>query len=303
MVFEQDGCLSGLRAGWSSSKMDAFCSRCVRFKIFLLFSVFSVSRLCIFRVYHLFFVSILNMGDTQEVIDVLIMKKLEPIETAMNFINEQYEAILAKLNKIEEENASLKLENNALKSKLEMAVIKINEHEMSLDEQEQYQRRDCVEIKGIPTTEDENTSDLVVQVADLLDVELEESDISISHRLPATDKTWSDSRGMKHPPPPPIIIAKFVRREDKENFYKARNRLKNKTVGDLQRFNDLDLDCENQIYISESLNQRRKKLFKSCLKVKKDLNFRFISTSNGRIFLKKDQAQSLRRNQERTRPC
>ena len=229
------------------------------------------------------------MSDTQEVIDVLIMKKLEPIETAMNFINEQYEAILAKLNKIEEENASLKLENNALKSKLEMAVIKINEHEMSLDEQEQYQGRDCVEIKGTPTTEDENTSDLVVQVADLLDVELEESDISISHRLPATDKTWSDSRGMKHPPPPPIIIAKFVRREDKENFYKARNRLKNKTVGDLQRFNDLDMDCENHIYISESLTQRRKKLFKSCLKVKKDLNFRFISTSNGRIFLRKDQ--------------
>ena len=60
-----------------------------------------------------------------------------------------------------------------------MAVIKINEHEMSLDEQEQYQRRDCVEIKGIPTTEDENTSDLVVQVADLLDVELEES-VSVS---------------------------------------------------------------------------------------------------------------------------
>ena len=117
------------------------------------------------------------MSDTQEVIDVLKMKKLEPIETAMNFINEQYEAILAKLNKIEEENASLKLENNALKSKLEMAVIKINEHEMSLDEQEQYQRCDCVEIKGIPTTEDENTSDLVVQVADLLDVELDESDI------------------------------------------------------------------------------------------------------------------------------
>ena len=94
---------------------------------------------------------------------------------------------------------------------------------------------------------------------------------------------------MKHPPPPPIIIAKFVRRENKENFYKARNRLKNKTVGDLQRFNDLDLDCENHIYISESLTQRRNKLFKSCLKVKKDLNFRFISTSNGRIFLKKDQ--------------
>lgn len=142
------------------------------------------------------------MSNTQEEIDVLIDKKLEPIETAMNFINERYESILAKLNKIEEENACLKLENNALKSKLEMAIIKINEHKMILDEQEQYQRRDCVEIKGIPPTEDQNTSDIVVQVAELLDIELEESDISISHRLPASDKPWLDSRGVKHPPSP-----------------------------------------------------------------------------------------------------
>mgnify|MGYP001798221451 FL=1 len=41
-----------------------------------------------------------------------------------------------------------------------MAVSKLNEHEMCLDELEQYQRRDCVEIKGIPLTENENTSDL-----------------------------------------------------------------------------------------------------------------------------------------------
>ena len=34
----------------------------------------------------------------------------------------------------------------------------------------------------------------------------------------------------------------------------------------------------------------KRKLFKSCLKVKKELNFKFISTSSGRIFLKKDRS-------------
>ena len=81
-------------------------------------------------------------------------------ENQLNFINNQYESILVIFKKFEEENASLKLKNTALKRKLEMAVSKLNEHEMCLDELEQYQRRDCVEIKGIPLTENENTSDL-----------------------------------------------------------------------------------------------------------------------------------------------
>ena len=46
----------------------------------------------------------------------------------------------------------------------------------------------------------------------------------------------------------------------------------------------------NNIYIQESLTVAKRKLFKSCLKVKKELNFKFISTSSGRIFLKKDRS-------------
>ena len=45
----------------------------------------------------------------------------------------------------------------------------------------------------------------------------------------------------------------------------------------------------NKIFISESLTQTRKKLFKAALKVKKELNFDFISTSNGRIFLRQNK--------------
>ena len=54
---------------------------------------------------------------------------------------------------------------------------------------------------------------------------------------------------------------------------RARYKLKNESSRDLAG-------------TSSSLTQTRKKLFKAALKVKKELNFDFISTSNGRIFLR-----------------
>ena len=117
------------------------------------------------------------------------------------------------------------------------------------------------------------------QEAGLLDVEVCEDDISISHRLPPI-RPWTDDNGTVHSPPP-SIIAKFVKRGVEENFYRARYKLKNKSSRDLAGLSSAE---ENKVFISESLSQTRKKLFKAALKAKKELNFDFVSTINGRIF-------------------
>ena len=49
---------------------------------------------------------------------------------------------------------------------------------------EQYSRRDCIEISGLPQENDEDLKKLVVKIGSLMDVELDERHISISHRLP-----------------------------------------------------------------------------------------------------------------------
>ena len=68
------------------------------------------------------------------------------------------------------------------------------------------------------------TNEVVKQVAGLLDVELGEDDISISHRLPPIPP-WTDKDGIVHSPPL-SIIGKFVKRHVKEKFYRARYKLK-----------------------------------------------------------------------------
>jgi hypothetical protein len=49
----------------------------------------------------------------------------------------------------------------------------------------------------------------------------------------------------------------------------------------------------NAIYINESLTQKNKALFKQCLKMKKDLHYRLIWTSNGKIRLRKNSESSI----------
>ena len=59
-------------------------------------------------------------------------------------------------------------------------------------------------------------------------VEVTDNDISVSHRLPPSKAYKS-----KKPAGPSPIIAKFVRRDIKEAFYRARMKLKGKTTKDL----------------------------------------------------------------------
>jgi len=55
------------------------------------------------------------------------------------------------------QDASLEAENAKLASKLQFC-------EASLNNLEQYSRRECVEISGIPEAEDENTKEIAFKV-------------------------------------------------------------------------------------------------------------------------------------------
>lgn len=77
---------------------------------------------------------------------------------------------------------------------------------------EQYSRRDCVEIKGIPVNQNENTDNVVIDGVKLMDVPLKSEDISISHRLP-------QSKNSKYHP---IIMAKLTSRKARYMLQKLR---------------------------------------------------------------------------------
>lgn len=57
---------------------------------------------------------------------------------------------------------------------------------------------------------------------------------------------------------------------------------------------DIGYSEKNKIYLAESLTERNRILFKDCLKVKKDMEFKFIWTLDGKIFMRKDKDSAVR---------
>ena len=79
-----------------------------------------------------------------------------------------------------------------------------------LDDLEQHSRKSCIRINGVHQKQDEDTTNIVCEVAKTLDVDLDPNDISVSHRL-QTEK-W-----------PKQITARFTHANKDQNF---RERLK-----------------------------------------------------------------------------
>ena len=81
------------------------------------------------------------------------------------------------------------------------------------DKLEQYTRKNSIEIHGVPESAYTETEDVVLKLAEALDVSVEPKDIEICHKL--------NRKGNK-----PIIV-KFISHKVKTNLYRARAKLKN----------------------------------------------------------------------------
>ena len=108
----------------------------------------------------------------------LLDSKLQPIQAKLDDLvkqmNDNYTNLQTKLDLLEARNASLAAENATLTNRLQSC-------ETCLNNLEQYSRRECVEISGIPEVKDENTDDIVIKVGSLIGLDLTKNDISVSH--------------------------------------------------------------------------------------------------------------------------
>ena len=115
-------------------------------------------------------------------------------------------------------------------------------------------------------------------------MEDEFEDILTAHPLPTFNKT-AESK----------IIETFARRAVKDEFYSNRKLVTGKKASSLKNLKGLlqrswrGPQQEDLRYISESLTPRRKKLFGSTNKIKKDLCWKFIWTNPRRIYLKQGE--------------
>ena len=218
-----------------------------------------------------------------------LRKAVDEVVKLSKFIDDRYDELLRQIKTSNEESKALLLENKVLKKTLQELEQKHTTLLKEINEKNQYDRRECIEIRGIPQPDDgssESTDQIVKDIGKLVDVDITDQDISVSHRLPQRKQTSYGQMPRRNAGPPPIIV-KFTRRNIKERLYGARRKLSESTTSDLGYFE------ENKIYLAESLTEINRELFRAYLSVKKELKFNYIWTYNGRIFLRENRESSV----------
>lgn len=216
-----------------------------------------------------------------------ITARCDEIEKSQEFQSKQYEEILKKhtdttslLQEAKKEIKRLQDVTTSQEQQISQLTDQQYNHAQEIDEILQYSRRDCIEIVGIPKAQDEDPKEILKEVCSIIGVNIKDEEISTIHRLP-------DSKKQKD-----RLIAKFVRRETKDKVYQSRRKLVGKTTNHLPSFQSHS-SRPSKIFINESLTKARKALFSKIYEFKKDNNYKFLWTNNGKIYLREKEQSPL----------
>lgn len=224
--------------------------------------------------------------ELQEIRDDIknLREKCEHIERSQEFLSQKYDKVIES---IQESKKKIQANSSKIDRQTEStSYLEANVDEIYtiLDELQQYSRRDCLEIQGVPQIENEDLEQLVIEVCDLIGAKVTRDDISIAHRLPDTRKTKDR------------MIVKFLRRKKKEEVYKCRKQLQKKSIKDLPSIESQPSRSKKstgKIHINESLTAYRRNLLWKVNEFKKENNFKFLWTNSGKIFLRQNESSEV----------
>jgi len=204
-----------------------------------------------------------------------LRNEIAEIQKSQKFISENHDGLNKDYKSVLLSNKKQKQELSNLAKRTDELQKRSSDEELKLDELEQYDRRQNLELEGVPFMENEDVNKITMELAKQLEVDLVEEDISIAHRLPR--KRPHGRIGIK--PKHPTIIVRFISRHKRNEIYANRFKAKN--------MDEFPVDNMEQFYINENLTQRRKRLFWLTKNKSKELDYKFIWTVNGQIFVRK----------------
>ena len=211
-----------------------------------------------------------------------LIDRCNQLESSQSFISQKFDDLTRSLQETKKQVCTLESKVNEQGRSIAFLRDEGSVRDCEIDEVQQYSRRDCLEIVGIPSLPNDNPKKLFMDLCSQMDIDLDEKEIAIVHRLP-------DTKGQKN-----RMIAKLVRREVKERIYRHKKKLVGKTTKIIPAVNsELGKSIPpnpNKIFINESLTSYRKKIFNKAYKFKKDNQFKFLWTMNGKIFLRENES-------------
>ncbi|MEW8547181.1 MAG: hypothetical protein AB2693_27025 [Candidatus Thiodiazotropha sp.] len=180
-------------------------------------------------------------------------------ELVTSIVNGVLEGLYNKLSSLETENKKLMSENSELKAR----VMKLED---AVDTAEQYSRRNCLRISGVREQPNENTDDIVTNIASAIDVDIDFRDLDRSHRL-GRASTQDRPRDK-----PRDIIVKFTTYRARARFFKARTLTKSRGF--------------MGVFINEDLTKNRSKLLYEARRRVKSHQLKSAWSVDGTVLIK-----------------
>ena len=166
--------------------------------------------------------------------------------------------ITKKFDKYEQERKEREEIINNLTENVSRLTQKVDDLSEAVEKQEQYSRRNCLLLHGIPEKKQENTDELNIKtIYEHLDIDITDRNMDTIHRI-------GNPRNADEKPSP--IIIKLVKYNDRKKIFGSKKKLKGK-----------------KIPITESLMVTR---MKKLNKARERYNFKKVWTSDRKISYK-----------------
>ena len=219
---------------------------------------------------ELFDMSTMDVGDSQSVDQTLsssenvISLKEADLSTIATVIKQAFEPQIKEMissivegvvSGLNSTIASLRQENAELKARIEML-------ENRAEAAEQYSRRNCLRIAGVPENQSENTDVYVIDLSRATEAEVSLDDIERSHRV---GKPKNAGR-------PRDIIVKISSYRTRRKLYEARTKTRDRGY--------------RGVYINEDLTKSRSKLLLKARKMVKNKLVKSAWSSDGNILVR-----------------
>ena len=90
-----------------------------------------------------------------------VLKELDQVRDSQSLLSSKYDNLMLEFEKNKKQLTIVQQNNKNLTNKIDDLKSKLKQSEMSINNLEQYSRRECLEINGIPEKPNENTDDIL----------------------------------------------------------------------------------------------------------------------------------------------
>ncbi|KAM3964444.1 uncharacterized protein ACR2FA_001422 [Aphomia sociella] len=200
-----------------------------------------------------------------------IKMEISDMKSSLEFVHHSVDKLNDKILEIDREVQTL------YQSKEEVIILqqRVEKLEFALRENDQKQRLNNLEIKGVPMTNSENLYSILSEIGNKIDCKVTKEQINFIARIPSRSAEKS-------------IIVSLHNRYLKDDFVAAARKCKLVTP------KELGLNGDNRIFVSDHLTLDNKILLNKTKVWAKERGFSFVWVKGCKIFIRKNEGAPVR---------